>query len=884
MSQALPNVSERFLKVAYSTNLRLNDRILMKSNMFINKLASGLTLLSLVHGGALLAQPAPENENKATPVTRIEAPEGFEVELIYSIPGGEQGSWVNLGVDGKGRIIASDQYGGLYQFEAPAEGQLLDPASIKKIPVDIRAVNGMLWAFDALYVAVNDYERKIASGLYRITDSTGDGELDHLEQLRELKASGDHGVHALLLAPDSQSIYLITGNNTDPTEVDASRVPMTWGEDLLAPRMPDGRGHNRGRLAPGGIIYKISPDGQEWEIVSSGYRNIFDGAFNKDGELFTYDADMEYDFNTSWYRPTRVNHVTSGSMYGWRNGAGKYPEFYQDNLPPVINIGPGSPTGVTYGYGAKFPAKYQDALYILDWSWGKIYAVHLKPEGSSYTAEKETFITGAPLPVTDAIIHPKDGAMYFAIGGRRVQSGLYRVTYTGCDPVKPSEHRDALPSLFDLRKQLEDLHRPQPGAVEKAWGYLDHSDRFVRWAAYIAVQHQPLDEWAGRALTESDPGKRVVAILALAKATGVDPDHRKPDDAEVDPKWRNRMLRSLAQVDWDALNHEEQLTLVRAYQIVLNRFGSPGRKLQDRIIAQLDSNFPAASFDLNWLMIETLSYLQAPSVAAKGMALIAEAPTQEEQIEYARSLRILKAGWTRELREEYFEWLLKATNYRGGASFSKFIEFIRNDAVASLSEAEQEDLKEILEKKPVLKSPYELMAEAMAGRSYVKDWSLDELTAAAETGMTGRSYTNGRKMFAAGGCFACHRFGAEGGMTGPDLTGAGGRYSARDFLDQIINPSKTINEQFVPVVATMLDGTTYTGVVVNLNNNSVTLNTDMFDPNQRVGVDRRNVKSLEPSTVSPMPPGLLNLMKEEEVLDLMAYVLSGGNSNNPMFQ
>jgi putative heme-binding domain-containing protein len=139
-------------------------------------------------------------------------------------------------------------------------------------------------------------------------------------------------------------------------------------------------------------------------------------------------------------------------------------------------------------------------------------------------------------------------------------------------------------------------------------------------------------------------------------------------------------------------------------------------------------------------------------------------------------------------------------------------------------------------------------------------------------------------MFAAGGCFACHRFGSEGGMTGPDLTGAGGRYSARDFLDQIINPSKTINEQFVPVVATMLDGTTYTGVVVNLNNNSVTLNTDMFDPNQRVGVDRRKVKSLEPSKVSPMPPGLLNLMKEEEVLDLMAYVLSGGNSDNPMFQ
>lgn len=855
----------------------------MKSSERNRSLTCWVAMAGCFAAGMAWGQPADDNENKATPVTRIQAPEGFEVELLYSTPSSEQGSWVNLGVDGQGRIIASDQFGGLYQFDPPPAGQPLDPAAVKKVPVDIRAVNGMLWAFDALYVGVNDYERKIDSGLYKITDSDGDEELDHVEKLRAMKASGDHGVHAVLLGPDKKSLYLITGNNTDPTEVNESRVPMTWGEDHLAPRMPDGRGHNRDRLAPGGIIYKVSPDGQHWEIVSSGYRNIFDGGFNKDGELFTYDADMEYDFNTSWYRPTRVNHVTSGSMYGWRNGTGKFPEFYPDNLPPVINIGPGSPTGVTFGYGARFPAKYQDALYILDWSWGKIYAVHLKPEGSSYTAEKETFLTGAPLPVTDAIIHPKDGAMYFAIGGRRVQSGLYRVTYTGCDPVAPSQHRDALPSLFDLRKQLEELHRPHPEAIEKAWGYLDHSDRFVRWAAYIAIQHQPVDDWSMKALREPDAGKRVTALLALAKATGVDPDHRSEDDAEVNPQWRNRMLRSAASLNWADLSHDERLTLVRFYEITMNRMGDPGPRLKQRIIAQLDPQFPADSFDLNWMLCETISYLQAPSAAAKGMALINSAPTQEEQIEYARSLRILKAGWTPELREDYFEWFLKAYNYRGGASFSKFIEFIRNDAVASLSDDEKEQLKDILEKQPERKSPYELMAEAMAGREYVKNWSLDELASAAETGLKGRDFSNGRKMFAAGGCFACHRFGSEGGMTGPDLTGAGGRYSARDFLDQIINPSKSINEQFVPVVAEMMDGTVHTGVVVNLNNTTVVLNTDMFDPNQRVGVDRRKVKSLEPSKVSPMPPGLLNLMKEEEVLDLVAYVLSGGNPEDSVF-
>ena len=222
----------------------------------------------------------------------------------------------------------------------------------------------MLWAFDSLYVGVNDYEDSSKSGLYRLTDSDGDDHLDQVELLRQISARGDHGVHAVKLAPDGKSIFLICGNNAEPTPADLYRVSNNWGEDHLLPRMPDGRGHNRHRLAPGGIIYKISPGGSHWEVYSSGYRNIFDADFNADGELFTYDADMEYDFNTPWYRPTRVNHVVSGSDYGWRNGTGKWAEWYADSLPAAVNIGPGSPTGVTFGYGAKFPARYhKGALY-----------------------------------------------------------------------------------------------------------------------------------------------------------------------------------------------------------------------------------------------------------------------------------------------------------------------------------------------------------------------------------------------------------------------------------------------------------------------------------------------------------------------------------------
>ena len=822
--------------------------------------------------------------NKATPIDRITAAKGFQVELLYSVPGQDQGSWVNLCTDDKGRILVSNQFGNLYRITPPAAGMAIEQANVEKVPADVRGVNGMVWAFGALYVGVNDYEQKMQSGVYRITDSNGDDQLDKVETIRAINSKSDHGVHALVPTPDGKSLFLITGNNTTPPEIaDSSPVRQVWGEDHLLPSFPDGRGHNRGVLAPGGIVYRLTPDGKTFEAYASGFRNIFDGAVNRDGELFTYDADMEYDFNTPWYRPTRICHVVSGAEFGWRNGAGKRPTFYADNMPPVLDIGPGSPTGMTFGYGAKVPAKYQNALYALDWSWGKLYAVHLKKSGSTYTATKEEFVTGAPLPITDAIIHPQDGAMYFTIGGRRVQSGLYRVTYVGNESTALVQAKPSVSKPQATRRKLEAFHGKQdPNAVSTAWPYLSHKDRFIRTAARTAVEHQPADSWADKALTESDPAKQIEALLALSRVAGVCPQHRDDQTPAVDTTMRDKLLKALASIDAAKLSHDQQLTLVRTTQIALNRFGRPDDAIIKQLINSFDPLFPAKSADLNWLLCETLAYLQAPNTAEKSMALIAAAPAQEEQMQYARSIRMLKTGWTPELRTAYFEWFLKAANYRGGASFAKFIEFIRNDAVASLSDAEKESMKELLAKKAEQKSALENLGEVFKGRE-AKKWTLEELSAAAKTGLKNRNFANGRKMFAAAGCYACHRFDNQGGMTGPDLTSAGRRYSSHDLLDQVINPSNVINEQFSAITVVTDAGLVHTGVVVNLNGDSMTLNTDLTDPNKRVNIDRKSIDSLIVSKTSPMPTGLFDRMKEEEILDLIAYLISAGDPKHDFF-
>ena len=209
---------------------------------------------------------------------------------------------------------------------------------------------------------------------------------------------------------------------------------------------------------PGGYIVRTDAGGKTWELLLAGYRNAYDFDFNADGEMFTFDSDMEWDWGTPWYRPTRVIHSVIGGEYGWRSGTSKWPSYFEDSLPATVDIGIGSPTGVCFGYGTKFPAKYQKALYVMDWSYGRILAVHLMPDGASYFGSKETFVKGKPLNVSDMEIGP-DGALYFTVGGRGTQSGLYRVTYQGDESTDEASYvseKEADARL--LRRKLESYH------------------------------------------------------------------------------------------------------------------------------------------------------------------------------------------------------------------------------------------------------------------------------------------------------------------------------------------------------------------------------------------------------------------------------------------
>ncbi len=824
----------------------------------------------------------------ATPVARIKTLKGFEVELLYTVPKKVQGSWVNLCADPRGRLIVSDQTGSLYRVTVPFRGEQGKP-KVEKIPIELGQAHGLLWVGDTLYVVVNGDETNYKDGLYRVRDTNHDDQLDSVELLRELDGSGEHGPHAVLLAPDGKSLYVLCGDKTRPVETVRSRVPRVWDEDQLFPRIY-GVGFMRGFTPPAGCVYRVGLDGKDWELVSSGFRNTFDAAFNADGELFTYDADMEWDMGVPWYRPTRVCHVVSGADWGWRNGSAKWPPYYADTLPPVVEVGPGSPTGMTFGYGAKFPKKYQKALFMCDWSYGKLYAVHLEPRGASYTGTFEEFLTASPLPLTDAIINQRDGAMYFLIGGRGVQSGMYRVTYVGSEPTTPTDLKTALTKDEALRRELETLHvGDHADAVDRAWPYLSHPDRFIRYAARTAIEHQPLEQWQQRAIDETNPEASITALLALARKiprahrpSGMDLDTPPPTYPAADEA-RNRLepavLAALGRLDWSHLSESQTLELLRAYELALYRLGPPNEADRQRLIARLDGIYPAARREANAMLTELLCYLQAPSAAEKGIKLLEVAPTQEEQIDLVRSLRFLDEGWTRETRRKLFEWFARAAAYRGSANFAIFMTELKADALARLPKQERTALADVVNA-PV---PHQVTPLSAAPRPLVKKWTMADLRPLVATKLNGRDFDHGRAMFAAANCFGCHRFANEGGAVGPDLTGLAGRFSAIDILESILDPDKVISDQYAAVVVVTSKGKVVTGRIVNQGSGKIMVNTNMLDPSALEEIKRKDIDELKPATVSMMPTGLLDTLHEDEVLDLMAFLLSRGNRNDRMF-
>ena len=847
----------------------------------------------------------------ATDAATITVPAGFKIELLRSATPDED-SWVSMAFDPKGRLtIAREKKGLLRMTLSPGAGV----EKVEVIDDTLLECRGLLYANGALYVNANNSKlfcrlRETADGKStekKTTDDTDGTDKDAarrppvnsnspaaradrankdapapspsssvpsvsfvvsssskfvVEELLRTEGGVGHGRNHVKLGPDGM-IYLTHGNNVVVPANAAPDSPLrNFHDDRLIPCPWDPQMFDGDVKLPAGHILRGDPDGKSWTLLAGGLRNELDVAWNEDGEMFTFDADMEWDTGTPWYRPCRVNHIISGADYGWRRGTSKWPEYFPDCGPVTLNIGLASPTGIEFGTRSNFPTELRRALFLSDWSYGRIIAVHLTPRGASYTAAAENFVVGKPLNVTDLAFGP-DGAMYFITGGRRTQSGLYRVSYIGpkvnelARPVDPSAAQARA-----LRHQLEAFHgHPAPDAVEKIWRHLGSEDPAIRHAARIALEWQEVKQWQARALAEKDTLTSLTALLALTRSAAADA--------------QSAILEKLNALPFAALPEEQQILAARDYQLALIRLGTPADA--SVLTQRLDALYPAQSWRVNHLLCELLAHLKAPGFRDKTVALLNKSVRSEDLLHYLFHLRLVSDGWTPDQRRACFAALNHAETLEGARDYQRSLKMIRAEMLEKLTPAERDAVAPLLAVAADAALP-----QSSGPQVLVRDWKAEELIPLLDRVGSKRSFDAGKQAFAGAQCVLCHRIGQNGGLVGPDLTAVSSRFNRRDLLDSILNPSRVIDDKFRNTVFALKGGANVIGTVEREDEKSVTVRTSPLLPQTTV-LQKADVQGRELSPISPMPPSLLNVLTQAQILDLLAYLESGGDPKHRDF-
>ena len=789
--------------------------------------------------------------------------DGFEVQTILK----GEGEWLSMTSDPQGRLLISPRKGILKRISIDNPNGI---AVEDSLDIGVYDCQGLLYAYKSLYMM--GQSKDTVRGVYRLLDLDGQGNYGEPKLLMEFPRNGDHSGHTLAMGPDGL-IYFLSGNdNVVPDTNIVSYVNSHFAVDH--PMLLESFFGTR-QLPPGGFVMRTDSIGSFWQLYAYGLRNPYDMCFSEDGELFTFDSDMEWDFNLPWYRPTRVNHLVSGGDYAWRMFNAKRFDHYPDIWPAVKDFGRGSPTATCFGSGTNFPEPYQDALFLGDWSYGRIYALQLSPNGSTFSGEYEVFADGKPLNITDMIVGP-DGALYFVTGGNGTDTGLFRIVWNG-KPNKPSKKKSSKKDLIALRKNLENYHfESDTVGLGIALRYVAHDDRFIRNAARVILERIPPRIWASNVMNETSNWGLINYLVGIVRTDSTN---------DLTTLISDQMLK----MSFESLDKDLQLAYLRLNSLYVLRDSTISDFVQSRLQSAIEPHFPTGdavidkelSRNIVQLAIETGSH---QGITSKCLIEIEKTEDPLMLLHYLEILRLVETGWSEKEALAFSHWIDYASyHFRGGSLFQFFLSEIRKDFQNSIPASLLATI-ETQDPGP-LSQPYQgvfnktKVQRTASSQSYefVKNWAYEDLEYSLELVNSPRiesfrDWHRGFRMLEKGQCLNCHLMLDRGGSFGPEITLSGNSFNAGDLLKTMITPSEAINSRFQATTFELSNGESAVGRIMHESDTHYVIQLDWTGENTEE-IPKGMVSNMSPSPVSEMPTGLLNSMGRDEILDLL-YVIS----------
>ena len=587
-------------------------------------------------------------------------------------------------------------------------------------------------------------------------------------------------------------------------------------------------------------------------------------AFNADGELFVYDADMEWDFGMPWYRPDarhpRHQRQRVRLAERHRQVAGvlrRQPAADGRHRPRLAGRRRPSATA------RSSPRSIRRPCYICDWTFGTMYAIHLEPDGVDLQGGEGRVRLAHAAAADRRRASAPTARCTSRSAAAGTQSELFRVTYVGNESTAPVDDHDTAGSPT-CGAPARDRSSITARADDPAEG-----DR-VRLS--VPRPRRPLHPLR-RAGRPGAPGRQA---LAGARARRARPEAlitgavglARQGDKSLQPK----LLAALDRLDFSQL---ERVPAARTAPGLVSSSSSgwasptPRRR---RAGEEARRPLPRRERSVNRELADLLVYLKSPDDRRASCIALMEQATRGDRGADDPELLARNPGYggtiakmlanrpdaaEHPLRVRAPEPARRAGRSTSASPTSAGSTRPGSGPAAQLPGLHQQHRQGRLRERHRRRAPGHRgrrAAQAVPGQGTAQAQGpgprLDARRAARRSrraSCTGRNFENGQKAFAAARCVLCHRFAGEGGATGPDLTQAAGRFGFKDLAEAIVDPSKVVSDQYRASIVATDSGKVYTGRIVGETTDKLTILVDPEDSTKVVEIPKSEIEEIEPS-------------------------------------